>query len=301
MALKEPLMVKTVIGSGDLSLRADVGESLLIKGIRVYAASAGYVTLKIEKTTVGFFRVSNTHGNHLFFPAVNVEKRNLLDLLFERGIFTGYPVGEGETFYLTGANASTDIKQVIYEIYDPGDQTPDKPNGSKSREYFYINYADTGDDIDSAGDQLYDHCLNPVEFPAFPFGVDVPAKTTITIHGICGKEVGVRNSTPATAIYTRYLKMVKEREVLNDEDRNGILFDYSNVTGNAGTYYAGGRSDIGNFDHLDNRMPLFFPEPLVFEAGEELNVYVTTVEPVDGSVIGIAYQVIGMIQTVKRE
>jgi hypothetical protein len=48
-------------------------------------------------------------------------------------------------------------------------------------------------------------------------------------------------------------------------------------------------------------MPLFFPEPLVFEAGEELNVYVTTVEPVDGSVIGIAYQVIGMIQTVKRE
>jgi hypothetical protein len=48
-------------------------------------------------------------------------------------------------------------------------------------------------------------------------------------------------------------------------------------------------------------MPLFFHEPLVFEAGEELNIYVTTVEPVDGSSIGIAYQVLGLIQTVKRE
>jgi hypothetical protein len=301
MALKEPLMVRTVTGSADLTLQAKVGESLLIKGIKVFASSAEYVTAKIEKTTVGYFRVSNTYGNHLFFPKVGTSTKNLLDLLYEKGIFTGFPVGEGETFVLSGANGSGDVKQVIYEIWDAGDKKPEDPNGSKSKEYFILNYGDTGVTIDAAGDFRYGRSLIPVEFPQFPFGADVPAKTTVELYGICGKEVGVRNSTPATAIYTQRLKMVKERIVLHDEDRNGFLFDYSNVTGSAGTYTAGGRSNIGNYDHLDDRLPLFFSEPLMFEAGEELNIYVTVAEPVDGSSIALPYQVITLIEKVRRE
>jgi hypothetical protein len=284
-----------------LSLQAKVGESLLIKGIKVYAGSADFVTAKIEKTTVGYFRVSNTYGNHLFFPKVGTNTKNLLDLLYEKGIFTGFPVGEGETFVLSGANGSGDVKQVIYEIWDAGDKKPEDVNGSKSKEYFVLNYGVTADDIDAAGDFIYDTSLIPVEFPQFPFGADVPAKTTIELYGICGKEVGVRISNTATGIYTQRLKMVKERVVLHDEDRNGFLFDYSNVTGNQGTYYAGGRSDIGNYDHLDNRLPLFFPEPLVFDAGEELNIYVTVAEPNDGGTIYQVDQIITLIEKVKRE
>ena len=307
MALKQPYMVKNVVGTHDLQLTADVGKSLLVKGVYVKATTASYVTLRIEKTTVGYFRVAAANGNHLNFPVIRddggaivaAQRENLLDYLYRIGIFKGYPVGEGERFVVMGADGANDMKAVVYEEWDAGDKKPEDPNGSKSKEYFFINYGDTGASIILPGDRLYNTQISPVEFPAFPFGADVPAKTEIVIHGICGKEVGVRNATPATAIYSRYLKLVYEREVLFDSDRNGLLFDYSTVLGTSVTRMGGGLSVIGNFDHLDPRYPLLFPEPLVFSSGEELNIYMTTVEPVDGSFISQTHQVIGLIETVK--
>lgn len=308
MALKAKDQVKTVIGAADLQLRADPGESFLITGIMVNSAAGAYVTLKTEKTTVGYFRVDATYGNHLAFPRARdtaialaaLHPKNLLALLKELGIFKGYPVAEGETFILTGAGGAADVKSVVYDIYDAEDQKNTAPNGSKALEYMLINYADTGAAIDAAADNRYDNPLNPVEFPAFPFGADVPAKHQITIHGILGSEVGVRNATPATAIHTQYLKLVKDREVLFDEDRNGLPFSFAGVTDAAGTKAGGGNSVIGNFNHVDPRMPLLFASPLVFEAGDELNIYSVTLEPVDGSTIAVAYQVLATIQTVLR-
>jgi len=308
MALKAANQIKTVIGAADLSLKADPGEAFLIKRILVDAASATFVTLKIEKTTVGYFRVSATYGNHLAFPkgldtaiaVAALQTENLLDLLFRLAIFKGYPVAEGETFVLTGAAAATDIKVVVYDIMEPADIKSDQPNGSRSNEYLLVNYGNTGAAIAAAGDEMYDNPLNPVEFPMFPYGDDVPAKHQVVLHGIAGAEAGVRNATPATAIYTQYLKLVKDRAVLFDEDRNGIPFDFSQVSGAAGTKRAGGRSLVGDFSHIDPRPPLLFDAPMLFDQGDELNVYVTAVEPVDGSTIATDYQTLALIQTIKR-
>jgi hypothetical protein len=308
MALKAANQIKTVIGAADLSLKADPGEAFLIKRIMVDAASATFITLKIEKTTVGYFKVSATYGNHLAFPkgldtaiaVTTLLTENLLALLLKKEIFKGYPVAEGETFILTGAAAATDIKTVVYDIMEPADIKSDQPNGSRANEYLLINYGNTGAAIDAAGDAMYDNPLNPVEFPSFPYGEDVPAKHQITLHGIAGAEAGVRNATPATAIYTQNLKLIKDRAVLFDEDRNGIPFDFSQVSGAAGTKRAGGRSLIGDFSTTDPRQPMFFDAPMLFDQGDELNVYVTTVEPVDGSTIATDYQTLALIQTVKR-
>lgn len=308
MALKARDQVKTVFGATTLSLAADPGESHLVKGIKVFSAAGTYLTVKIEKTSVGYFRIDATYGNHLAFSQIKDSAivlaphlpKNLLDLLWDMQIFKGYPIAEGETMVLSGAEGAADIKSVIYDIYDAEDQKNTAPNGSKSIEYMLINYGDTGAVIDAAADNRYDNPLDPVEFPAFPYNDDVPAKHQILIHGILGAEQGVRNATPATAIYTKYLKLVKDREVLFDEDRNGIPFDFSQISGAAGTKVAGGHSFIGNYDHVDSRMPLFFTEPLIFEAGDELNIYSTTVEPVDGSSIALLYQVLAMIETIKR-
>lgn len=308
MALKAANQTKTVIGAADLQLRADPGESFLIKKIMIDSGAGTYVTLKIEKTTVGYFRVSATYGNHLSFPRFQdtalvigaQHPKNLLELLWDLGIFKGYPVAEGETFILTGVAGAADMKTVIYDIMEAADIKPEQVNGSKAPEYLLVNYGDTGAAIAAAAENLYDNPLNPVEFPAFPFGDDVPAKTQITIHGIAGAEAGVRNATPATAIYTEYLKLVKDREVLFDEDRNGQPFDFSTITGAAGTKRAGGRSLMGDFTHLDPRPPLFFDTPMLFDQGDELNIYVTTLEPVDGSAIATDYQTLAIIQTVKR-
>jgi hypothetical protein len=308
MALKVRDQVKIQLGATVLQLKADPGESFLVKGIKIYSAAGTYATLKTEKTTVGYFRIDETYGNHLAFSQIKDSAIalaphlpfNLLDLLWNLGIFKGYPIAEGETFVLSGAEGAGDIKVVVYDIYDAEDQKNTAPNGSKALEYMLINYGDTGAAIAAAGDNRYDNPLNPVEFPQFPYAADVPAKTQISIHGILGSEVGVRDATPATAIYTRYLKLVKDREVLFDEDRNGLPFDFSTVSGAAGTKAAGGHSWIGNYTHVDPRMPLIFADPLLFDAGDELNIYATTVEPVDGSTIAVAYQVLAMIETIKR-
>jgi len=310
VALKNVGMVKTVYGAADLSLQALAGQSLLIRAVEVYSPNDVFATFRIEKTTVGYFLVSEGLGSHLSFPKAfgtdgstlePLLKRNLLSMLFDLGIFKGYPVAEGETFYITGIVNAASFKKVIYDIYDAGDKKPEDENGSKAKEYVFLNYGTVSGGVSAAGDSLFAKTLCPVEFPAFPYGDDVPARTTITLFGICGREAGVRNATPATAIYTQFLKLVKEREVLFDSDRKGFLYDFSIVTGGAGTRYAGGKSQIGNFTQIDPREPLLFIEPLVFEGGEELSVYVTVAEPVDGSTLSEDALRIALIEKVVKE
>jgi hypothetical protein len=302
MALRNSDMIKTFKGAGTASLTAKVGTSLLIKDVIIYSAEDKYFTFKIDKTTVGYFRCSNLYGNHLA-PVTNTSqgrKGTILKYLWDKGIFKGYPIAEGQTFYVEGSTNANNKIVILYDEYDAGDQRPDAENGSEATKYFIINYGDTGANIDSAGDKLYIRSLIPVEFPQFPFGADVPAKTKITIHGILGSEVAVINSTQDLAIFTQYLKFVKERVVLFDEDRNGLIFDYSNASGSAGTYIAGGTSVIGNYNDKDPREPYIFGNSLEFDSGEELNIYVTVAEPIEGSEISTDYQVIGLIETVER-
>jgi len=54
MALKEPLMVKTVEGATDLELEADTGESILVKDIQVYNPASNYATIRVGKTVAGY-------------------------------------------------------------------------------------------------------------------------------------------------------------------------------------------------------------------------------------------------------
>lgn len=67
MGLLQPLAVKTVLGDADLELKADPGESFLIKDIRIYNPASNYVTLQTSKTTVGYYRVGAQMGSHLPF------------------------------------------------------------------------------------------------------------------------------------------------------------------------------------------------------------------------------------------
>lgn len=309
MALKTANQIKTQKGATALTLTAKPGESLLVKGIKVYSAAGTYITIKTEKTTVGYLRVDETYGNHVAFPHCKSAlttfssflPKNLLALLLEMGIFKGYPVAEGESIVISGAEGAADIKTVTYDIMEAADIKNTDPNGSKALEYFMISYGDTGAAIEAAGDNHLDNPLCPAEFPAFPFNKEVPSKTEIRVHGIVASEIGVVNATPALAINTTYLKLIKDREVLFDEDGNGILFDGSNVPVAAGTHVAEGQSPVGAMSNVDPRPPLLFPEPLLFDQGDELNAYITAAEPVAASTITALFHVVGFIETVTRK
>ena len=226
MALVEPRLFKTVVEASTLQLQADPGEAFMVKNILVNGATGNYLTVKVEKTTVGYFRVGGTLGSHLpfrqgranhshnlkvdsgsypgdtwrnarimnygspsenqhfnlqvdqtlavdintLYRAMRWEGQNLnetlLSYLGKLGIFTGFPVAEGETMIIEGCGSGGDsVAMIEYEQWEPGDIKPDQENGSKSKEYLYVNYGNTGAAIVTAGDSIYDVSANPAEFP----------------------------------------------------------------------------------------------------------------------------------------
>lgn len=357
MGLKNPFAVKTVYGNTDLELKADPGESFKILNILIDNSSADYITLRTEKTTVGYFRVGGELGSHLPFPkgntkhsigfdltsgSISTEEWNavndaggnaldqmfaaevdlaanaivprmtspqqlspnpmtILEFLFAMGIFTGYPVATGETFKITGAAQADAIQTVIYEIYDGDDQKSDDNNGSKSAEYFFINYGRTGAAVNTTTDTAYDTVQSPSEFPAFPYGKVVPAKTEINLVGILASDICISGDAITKYTYTKYIKMVREREVMHDEDRNGIphvgLFAPDVATLVA---IGEGKSMFGNHSSVDLQPPLIFPQVLTFTEGDELSIYVSTVLVSTGGSISAARLEIGAIIQAKR-
>jgi hypothetical protein len=94
MALKEPLMVKTVLGNTDLTLEAKPGTAFRVWDIRVYNPASSYLTVKIDKATVGYFRVGGVLGSHLPFISQRSEHSHNLILGTEGGAMTPkiYPI-----------------------------------------------------------------------------------------------------------------------------------------------------------------------------------------------------------------
>ena len=356
MALKEPFMVKCVLGNTDLELSPNSGESFLIKDIQIYNPASDYITITIDKVTVGYFRVGGTLGSHLpflnarsehshdwktsttatgdqtsfagllnagatevaekmigglsantLYPRVgNLAKapmqgmKTILGLLAEKGIFKGYPVACGQTFKITGAKQSGAIQLVFYERYDEEDIKKDMPNGSDAKEYFFMNYGNAGANINKDGDTLIDTPKSPAQFPDFPYGKVVDPKKEITIHGICASDFAPKENDGTDYCYTKYLKFIRGRKTLFDEDLSGLLLwaNFATALGNM-DMVGEGQSIIGNYSDVDMKMPLFFPTPLVYGPGEELNIYITTVKGGNGQNIAIDEHEIALIETVK--
>lgn len=273
MAIKVRDQVKWVTSASELELEADTGEAFLVKDIMVDGAFGMYCTVSIDKTTVGYFRCNPSKlGNHIHFPLIDSEKTTLLRYLWDKGIFKGYPVAEGQKI-LVKPTASTAIA-IMYDIYEPGDISPDMENGSEATEYMLINYGRrTGVTYMQDGDNPINNSVNPSEFPDFPYGNSVPAKTTINIYGILASDVGYVSGSNTNKQRTQYIKMIKEREVLFNEDKDGILM-YGEMPSSDGLKIGEGLSLISNYSDVDRRLPYMFEEPLTFGAGEELSVLV---------------------------
>jgi len=359
MALKQPFAVKQVLGNTDLELTAKPGESLLVWDIFTYDPTADYITCKIEKTSVGYFRVRSDLGAHQFsqrgrrvhthqirtdggsfiaatghYPIVlgdNVTSNfmlatrdvaapgtmsdakdatratngprteTLLAFLRRKGLWTGWPVAEGETFLIEGGKNTNGRQVVTYQIFNADDQKPEMPNGSKSKEYLVINYGNCGASIQATIDNIYNTSKNPAEFPDFPFGKTCPSKYEIDLLGICGSPFASRLNDNTNYSFTQYLKLLKDREVLFDEDRKGILFEQRNLDlGSRRHGIAEGISLIGNNSEFDQQEPLMFDPPLQFTPGDELSVYVSLFVGGTGQAIDIYQHEIALIERVRR-
>lgn len=293
MGLIESGCVEQVVADTALELTAKAGESLLVTGIRIGTPVSALATLTIARATVGVFRVSGTQGNHLFFPTDTVFPGNLLDFLYKKGYFEGYPIPEGESLSISGVEQATSFQQVLYDRYDAVDQKLTSPNGPNASRFLYIAYGQYNTTYPD-GSSLYDTAITPVEFPGFPFGEVSPAGKKLTILGLLFSEVAKDSATGTNIQQSQYIRFIRERKTLFDEERKGLMY-YANTPANDATEVADGQASGGNLSDVDRREPLMFAEPLVFQSNEELNVYLQTTVPTGVANLAVADAEIGLI------
>jgi hypothetical protein len=269
--------------TASLSIEAKVGESLVIKQLLVGALhSGGFCECLIDRLSVGFWYIGDINANHLEQCGVTDVLPNLFERLQQLGIFAGYPIAEGETFEIKPAvQGATIVGAIIYEIWDAGDMASDMPGGSKSTEYLFVNYGTNTIAIPAGEYGALDKSRNPSEYPAFPFGEVVPAGHEIDIHGVLLKTWG--GYVDNTADTMRFLKMIRDRKVLFNEDRRGIY-----VTQGMGPLTWGSIRQT----NCDIKL---FPAPLPFGPGDELNMSLSAAVEVT-----IEDVLMATVQTVKK-
>lgn len=223
-------------------------------------------------------------------------KGTLLEYLGNKGIFKGFPVAEGETFTVDLITGADDVKMVEYDIYDAGDMKSEMENGSKAESYMYVSYGDSGGNIQAVADNVLGESNNPAEYPDFPFGRGVPSGHKIELLGILASDVSPAANVTGTCTQTEYLKFMRGREVLFDEDHNGLLY-YSPFPDSLGhiDMIAEGYSVGGNFTQCDIKQPHMFDPPVVFNEGEEITVSWHVLVGGAGAAISQALQEVGLI------
>lgn len=296
--LKERGRVKTVIGNTALSLTADAGESFRIRGIRVYNPASAYLSVTVDKLLVQYLGVSGTQGNHAGFPNGGIALPGLFDWLVEKGVFRPIPIAKGQTIAFSGVNQAGSIQQLLYDVYDADDVRANEPNGIQSPEYDYISYGSYSTTL-ADGNNLLETQLSSVQFPAFPFGKVVPSKHSMILRGVAFSDVGKTSGTAANKQNTKYLRLIRDRETLFDEDRNGLLY-YGAAPASDGTDVGTGSSQGGNLNAADGRSPLLFEPGLEFREGDDLDVYIETAVSAGSANLAAADCRVGFIFNVRR-
>lgn len=281
--LRQAGCIKRALNTAGLTLQADAGESFLVKAIYVGKVDTdGYLAAKIDNVSVAYYRVAGKRGNKLGGIRYEWTGINLMDLLVKRGLPFSLPIAEGQKLSIAALDGIGSI-QVVYDTYDAGDINAAMPNGTECKTFGFIQDLRETTVIAASGDMLLDKSNTPAEFPDFPAGKAVPANMKIILHAIEGSPFS-DHSSGSNGFYTTFLKLIRGREVLLDEDRNGIPF----LGLEGGTWaqaYKKTESLIGSVgeqstfnDDYKQELPLFFDPPLEFITGEELNIYLTLVK-----------------------
>lgn len=278
--LRQGNKVKRITASGGGDLVVPAGRSYLVKALYCIASAADtYLTIRVDRVTVAFYRVKGRAGNQIS-PLLDAYRTpNIMEFLTAQGKNVFIPVAEGQTLNVS-RYAQTGNVIIVYDEFDAGDIRADMPNGSAAKEYTFLQYMSSSETPVASQDILLDTSLSPAEFPDFPAGKVVPAKTTITLLGLVGHPFTTGGAGP-NAWGTSFIKLVREREVLFDDDRNGIPFDGQDAAAIADSYECNFSLIGACVDTLLDSpvktfgFPLMFEPPLVFGEGEELNIYLS--------------------------
>lgn len=147
-------MVKRITASAGGDLEAKTGESLRVKRVEcIPSSNDSYLTIRVDRVTVAFYRVKGKSGNHLGTLHEHYLKGNLMEFLTEMGLNVTIPIAEGQTLTVS-RYAETGNVIIIYDRFSAGDVKETDPNGSASKLYTFIQYAKVGTAPTASGDAL---------------------------------------------------------------------------------------------------------------------------------------------------
>lgn len=259
--------------------RAAHAHNMTMGSTAAAATGNGALAENAGGTELANIRISESAADDVIVRPMNLAhipssgQETILAYLGKKGIFKGYPVDEGETFTVELCTGATAVKVVEYEIWDAGDKKNTDENGSKSSAYMYLSYGDSGANIQAVADNVLGESNNPAEYPDFPFGAVVPSGHKIELLGILASDVSPAANAAAACTQTDYLKFMHGREILFDEDHNGLLYysPFADALANM-DMIAEGYSVGGNFTQCDMKEPHMFDPAIIFAEGDELVV-----------------------------
>lgn len=283
MAIKNKLMVKADLGTADFTLKADEGESFLIKDVLFADSGAEFSELLVDRMSILALTTKSAALNQNWFHFADIDRKGILKLLEEAGLWKGIPIASGQTLTVKTNYDGDKRCMVFYEIHEEADIKAEMENGTKSKEYLFINYGSNAIAIADAGYGDFDIPILPSEYLNFPFGDVVPSGHEVDLIAVMTNR---KNRAGTVNLGLPWTKLIRGREVLFDPDRGGIY------TGSGQSLWGwGGRQ-------YASQQPIrLLPEPITFKAGEELTIQQYNDS---GGELAISYLIIGVILKVRR-
>ena len=283
MALKNKFMVKADLGTADFTLKADEGESFLIKDVLFADSASEFSEILVDRMSILAITTKNQAHNQNWFHFADIDRPGIIKILEDAGLWTGIPVASGQTLTVKTNYDSNKRCMVFYEIHDEGDITAEMENGTKGVEYLFINYGTNAVAITDAAYGDLDKPILPSEYMNFPFGDAVPSGHEVDLIAVMTNR---KNRAGTVNLGLPWTKLIRGREVMFDPDRGGIY------TGSGQSLWGwGGRS-------FANQQPVrLLPEPITFKAGEELTIQQYNDS---GGTLAIDALIIGVVLKVRR-
>lgn len=283
MAIKNKFMVKADVGTADFTLKADEGQSFLIKDILFADSGVEFSEILVDRMSILALTTKNSQLNQNCFHLAAAYRPGIIKQLEDAGLWKGIPLASGQTLTVKTNYDGNKRCMVFYEIHEEADITAEMENGTKSKEYLFINYGSNAVAIANAKYGDFDTPILPAEYMNFPFGDIVPSGHEVDLIAVMANR---KNRAGTVTLGLPWTKLIRSREVLFDPDRGGIY------TGSGQSLWGwGGRA------FADQQPISFLPEPITFKAGEELNIQQYNDS---GGELAIAYLIIGVILKVRR-
>jgi len=227
MPIKQRLMCKHEWTGPTLTLKPDVGEAFIVEEICVdNTTPTEFTRVLVDRVMLAYLSTYNMYVNQFWIGRDRGILTQLMRLLFDKGIFTGFPIAEGQEMTVDFTGSGSPYARVFYQVWDAADIKPQMENGTKALEYLHFNYGTNTDEATAATTATIDKCLSPIEFPDFPFGAIVPPKTEIDIIGFM---VSPYRKAAYMGDCLRWLRFIKDREVLFDSDRLGFSMHWPTI------------------------------------------------------------------------